>query len=212
MNRMFLALIVLCFTLGLVQASDQKNAPKSAPKGTTRVAVINLGAVLAKYEKANDFKAEMARNLKELQGEAKSLQADLAKWQAALQKNEFRGGTKEQYEEKVINGRRRLEDLSRTASLTVGKTQQAHLETLWNDMQEAVKEYCAENKIDLVFAYGDPKDNAGAFPNIDRKLRAADGGGAVPFFMNAGVDISEAVVELLNKKYRDAQAKPGDVD
>jgi len=206
MNRMFLALVVvLCF--GFARAADQKNAPKPIPKGTTRVAVINLGAVLAKYDKATDFKAEMARSVKELQDEAKKLQIDLAFWQNALQKNELKFGTKEEYEEKLINGRRRLEDLGRMANLTVGKQQQAHLQTLWADMQDAVKEYCVGSKIDLVFAYGDPKDNAGAFPNIDRKLRAADSGGAVPFFMNDGVDISEAVVELLNKKYRDAKAK-----
>jgi Skp family chaperone for outer membrane proteins len=202
MNRLLLALAVLGLAFGNARAEDQKNA-KPLPKGTTRVAVINLGSVLLKYEKANDLKVELGRNVKEAQDEAKRLQVHLTSWQAALQKGEFKNGTKEEYEEKIINARRRLEDLSRTVSLTVGKLQHTHLETLWNDMQVAVKEYCAEHKIDLVFAYGDPKDNAGAYPNIERKLRAVDAGGAAPFFMTGGVDISEAIVELLNKRYRE---------
>lgn len=217
MHKWFPVLAVFASFLacGFAQAADQKNGPKPLPSGTTRVAVINLGAVFTKYDKANDFKAEITRSVKDLQEEAKRLQADLATWQNALQKNEFKNGTREEFEEKLINGRRRLEDLGRMATQTVGKTQQANLESLWNDVQDALKVYSAEHKIGLVIAYGDPvqKDQLSTFMNLDRKMRAADSGAGVPIYMGAGTDISEAIVDLLNQRYRDARKEAaGDID
>lgn len=218
MNRMLFACVVsvICVPVAFAQPTatrvDTKSAQnvpsvKSPAAGTTRVAVINLGVVLTKYERATALKEEMQAEIKKLQEEAKKLQENINLWQSAVQKNEFKNGSKEDYEEKLINARRRLEDLNRVAQTKFGKMSQAHLLTLWSDVHDAVKDYCTQHGIDLVMAYGDPvaKDNAGAFQNVSRKLSAADAGGATPFFMAPGVDISEAVTEFLNKRYRDGK-------
>ena len=227
MNRMLLVAVVSAICVALIRspASAQTSvkvasarsakpleiAPvdKPAATGTTRVAVINLGFVLTKYERANVLKEELQTEVKKLQEEAKKHMENINIWQAALQKNEFKIGTKEQYEEKLIAARRRLEDLNRTASTKFGKASQAQLVTLWSDVHEAVKAYAARHNIELVMAYGEPvqKDNLGAFQNLTRKISAADGGAALPFFMTPGVDISEAVTDLLNRRYREAKEK-----
>ena len=207
------SLVCLTFAslLGLTSlaAADQKKfSGPPAARGTTRIATINLGQVIADYDKARDFKNGMASNLKQMQEEAKRLQQNLNTWQMAVQKGEFGDSTREQVEEKIIAARRRLEDLNRMAQNRVGKTQQAYLEELWRDIDVAVKEYSAKHGIDLVIAYGDPvrKEDAMKFLNLDRKLRTVDQGGVVPFFMGTGVDISHGVTEMLNQKYREARA------
>jgi len=219
MNRMLLACVVsvICVPLAFAQPTTARIvtprpaqlAPvaKTPAAGTTRVAVINLGYVLTKYERATALKEEMQADAKKMGDEAKKLQENVNLWQSALQKGEFKNGTKEDYEEKLIGARRRLEDLNRLAQTKFGKASQAHLLTLWNDVHEAVKDYCAQNNIDLVMAYGDPvqKDAASTFQSVTRKIQAVDNGGAMPFFMAPGVDISEAVTEFLNKRYRDGK-------
>lgn len=215
MNHMLFAAIVsaICGPLASVQSTatrvdikSPQNAPatKNAP-GTARVAVINLGYVLNKYERATALKEEMQAEVKKMGEEVKRLQELVNVCQSALQKNEFKNGTKEEYEEKLIAGRRRLEDLNRQAKTKFGKASQVHLSTLWNDIHEAVKEYSSQHEIGLVMAYGEPlqKDDVSLFQSMQRKVGAIDSGGSNPFFVGPGVDISEAVTEFLNKRYRD---------
>ena len=233
MNRMLSAYVVMgiCYAANSASASaqtvahtisvaaikasaDKSNAAKSLPAGTTRVAVFNVGVVFNRYERAAAIKEEMAQEMKQLQQEAKELTQDLNAWQAALQKNDLPAGKKEKYEEKIIYGRRRLEDLSRQARTKVGKTQETSLIVLWKDIREAVKIYSTEHGIQLVIAYGDPKESemVDLFPNVTRKMQTLDQGGSMPFFMAPGVDISEALVDLLNRQYREKKAERAEGD
>jgi Skp family chaperone for outer membrane proteins len=206
MKWSFAAMLSLALVLS---ASAQERKVRGVPTGTTRVAVINLGAVFTKYEKTAWYKDELARTLKGMQEEAKKLTLDIAGWQTKLQKNELKGEAKEQLEEKLLNAKRRYEDLDRLAKSRVGKTQQDSLEKMWGEIHDAVKTYAAKHKIELVIAYGDhvKKEASMTFPDIDRKMRTADQGGSMPFFVGPGVDISEAVTEMLNQNYRAEKAK-----
>jgi Skp family chaperone for outer membrane proteins len=214
---MFVALIVLgVFCLQAAPASAQptsltalklaldKSDSSKMPAGTTRVAVFNIGIVLNKYQRAANMKQELAEEIKQLKDEAKELTDDLRTWQAALQKNNLSPNKREQLEEKVINARRQLEDLDRQARSKLGKAQEASLTNLWKDIREAVKTYSTEHGIGLVIAYGDPAESGlvDVVPNINRKMQAIDHGGGTPFYVGPGTDISEALVELLNRTYR----------
>ena len=219
MNKFFLASLIGLLASSLpvfAQTGATKPRPTTVavaaekPAGTTRVAVINLGYVLNKYDRASAIKEEMQAELSKMREEAKKQMENITLWQGALQKNEFKDGTKEQYEEKLINARRRFEDLNRLAQTKLGKAQQTQLVTLWSDVHDAVKTYSAAQGIDLVMAYGEPidKKDVMTFLNIERKMRGADqGGSVVPFFVGPGVDISEAVVDLLNRRYREETEK-----
>jgi Skp family chaperone for outer membrane proteins len=221
MNRMLLAaaLSAICVAVNFTPLAAQSlisskpleldNNGKAVAAGTTRVAVINLGYVFNKYERAATLKEELQTEVRKLQDDAKRTAESINVLQQAMAKGDFKNGTKESYEEKLINARRRLEDLQRTAQIKIGKQQQNQLMLLWADVRDAVKIYSAKQKIDLVFSYGDPLDKAqtDTFQNIDRKMRSVDAGGSTPFFMNPGVDISEAVTELLNRRYREEKEK-----
>jgi Skp family chaperone for outer membrane proteins len=218
MNRMFLALIAvgLCVTSAFAQArpvaatdADRTNAPKPPAVGTTKVAVFNLALVFNKYERAAAIKQEVAHDMKEIQDEAKELQRNLTAWQNALQKGGLSDAKKEAYEEKLINARRRLEDLGREARAKVGKSQENNLIQLWKDIREATNAYAKEHGLQLVIAYGDPKEieQIDLFPNISRKMQTLDQGGAMPFFVAPGVDISDALIQRLNRQYREKKAE-----
>jgi Skp family chaperone for outer membrane proteins len=167
--------------------------------------VVNIGVVFNKYERAAAFKQELEDKLKSLKEEAKTLTENVTVWQAALQRGILSQAKKESYDEKIFNARRRLEDLGRTATQKVGKSQEGNLVILWKDVRAAVKEYSKQHGIELVIAYGDPlsKEMADLFPNINRKMQAMDVGGSLPFFIAPGVDISEGVVALLNEQFQE---------
>jgi Skp family chaperone for outer membrane proteins len=228
MNRTFIVfgLLSLVATVGVSAASaqtatlvsvalasaDKSNAPKVLPTGTTKVAVMNVGLIFAKYEKALSIKEEMAQELKQLREEASELAQNLKAWQAALQKNDLTATKREKYEEKIIDARRRLEDLDRQARTRVGKSQENGLIGMWKDVRAAVKAYSSEHGIQLVIAYGDPREanQLDTMPNINRKMQAMDQGAGIPFFAAPGVDISEAIVEMLNRQYREKKAEPAE--
>jgi Skp family chaperone for outer membrane proteins len=219
MNRMLLAAVVsvICVPLAfaqpaatrIVDAKLRGNSPnaKAPATGTTRVAVVNLGYILHKYDRATVLKEEMLAEVKKVGEEVTRLQEMVNAVQMNLQKGDFKNGTKEEYEEKLISGRRRLEDLNRLAQTKFGKATQAQLMTLWGDIREAVKDYCAQHSIELVMAYGEPlqKDANTVFQDVTRRIQAIDAGGSAPFFMAPGVDISESVTEFLNKRYRESK-------
>lgn len=218
MSRLLFAIAVsvTCVLPAFAQTSPTRLDTKSANNspnskvpatGTTRVAVINLGYVLNKYERASALKEEMHAEVKKMGEEAKRIQEMLNVLQMAIQKGDFKNGTKEEYEEKMIAGRRRLEDLNRLAQTKLGKATQSQLMTLWSDIHAAVKDYSAQHNIDLVIAYGEPiqKDANTVFQDTQRRLHAIDQGGSAPFFMAPGVDISESVTDFLNKRYREGK-------
>jgi Skp family chaperone for outer membrane proteins len=232
MNRMFLALIVLGITftpaslmaqtaqsplsVALTKVSaDKANAVKPVPPGGRPViAVVNIGVVFNKYQRAVAFKEQMTHEMKESQEEAKQLTQDITVWKTAvLQQNDFSAAKREQYEKKIINAMRQLEDLQRQVRSKVGKTQEANLIVLWKDVRAAVKTYATEHGIQVVFAFADPKESelVDLFPNVTRKMQALDQGGSTPLFTAPGADISEAVAELLNRQYREkSKAEPAE--
>ena len=201
MNRMFLAAALLIAFRISASAQTKDNPPST---GTTRVAVINLGLVFNQYERATALKKEMEDTLTPLKEEAKTLAQNLGLWQANMQKLEVEDPKRKPYEEKIIKARRHLEDMQRSAQFRLGKVQETNLLVLWKDIHQAVKDYSAKHGIELVMAYGDPidKELVVTFPQINRKMQAADQGGSVPFFVSPRADISQAVADVLNKRYR----------
>ena len=117
MSRMLLAaaISVICVPLAFAQTTptrvDTTQLPSASPTptpatGTTRVAVINLGYVLNKYERASSLKDELQAEVKKMSEEAKRLQ-EMLNVARSPSKSDFKNGSKEEYKEKLIAGRRR---------------------------------------------------------------------------------------------------------
>lgn len=180
---------------------------QSPPAGTTRVAVVNIGHVFNKYERAIRFKADLEDALKPYKDRAAKLTKNIQKCEEAIAAKRFRDFSKEEYEEKIVQDKRELEDMSREISKLLGKKQEENLVTLWKEVNLGISAYASTHKIDLVIGYGDPieKELLDQFPNVNRKMQAMDTGSTVPLFIGSRADISEPVVQLLNRWARDAK-------
>jgi Skp family chaperone for outer membrane proteins len=196
-------LVLLITAIGVSSASAQ-GKPQPVPAGTTRVAVVNMGYVFGKYQKALMVKKDLEETIEPFKKKAKDLIEQMNAWQTESKKSEIDAGEKGQLDTKILKSKHQLEELQDQVSKVIKKRQEDNLVTLWKEVQDGVKTYAIQQEIDLIIGFGDPmeKEVLDQFPNVNRKMQAMDGGSALPLFVRPGVDISEAVVELLNRRYR----------
>jgi Skp family chaperone for outer membrane proteins len=205
-KRMLLVATVTMLTLAclggrlLVRGQGQAQVPTS-----TRVAVVNIGLVFSKYDKAQTYKKEMEKILEPFRAKGEKLKKEIMDWSEYIKHPKFDPKDRERYEQGILNNKRQLEDLDREARAKVGKRQEEQIITLYKDVNDLVKAYALNNGIHLVLAYGEQiEGDLFTFPNINRKMQGMDLGSANPLFFVPGVDISTAIADGLNQSYRAA--------
>ncbi|MCS7044898.1 MAG: OmpH family outer membrane protein [Gemmataceae bacterium] len=185
--------------------------PVQAQATGTRVAVVNIGVVFTKYEKAKNFKTEMEKMLQPFKEQAEKIKKDLLSYQAALADPKYDEKAKEQYAQAIRVLKRRLEDLDIEARKAIGTKQENHMIQLYKEVADQIQAVSVANGIHLVLGYGEPPDPKEllTFPNINRKLTGMDMGGTVPLYFHSSLDISEHVVAALNSAYARALGNGG---
>ncbi len=181
----------------------QQPAPQPAP-ATTRVAVVNLHAVLKGYAKTKLYDKEVEDIVRPLRDQAQKMKDDITAWTKAAQDPKADPTKKEQWEGAARNTKRMLEDLEMDASKKVKKKREEQLVQLYKEIEEAVSRYAVSNGFTLVMQYTDPETPAERYTaeNIQRKLAgSAQTGCTVPMYFHPGLDISTAVITNLNVPY-----------
>lgn len=197
------ALTAACLTLVVVgQVFTQTGAP-SAGAGASKVAVVNIGAVFQKYEKAKFYKDEMEGMLKPFRLEAEKLKKEILDWKKAMEHPKFDPKERERYEAGIVANNRKLEDLDREARKRIGKKQEEQIVALYKEVNLIVNGYAQSNGIQLVLAYGDPiEGDHFNFGNINRKMQGMDLGVCNPMFFVPGADITGAIIDTLNRRFQ----------
>ena len=200
MNRIVLALgtvaaVVACCGGPLLA---QLNAP--AP---TRVAIINIGLVFTKYDKAKAYKDQMEKLVEPHQLDGKKLKKEMLDWSEAMKNPKFDPKDRERYEQGIRGNQRRLEDLELTVRKLIGKTQEEQVTNLYKEVQGAIHAFAKANAIQVVLGYGEQIDgDPYSFANINRKMQGMDIGSCNPLYFSEGIDISRPVVEMLNLNFQ----------
>ncbi len=194
MKRIVLALFVVGVAFLPVAAQD----PPGPAAGRPVVAVINVGVIFTKYERAREHNKEITASMKGPRAEHDKLNRDMKAWQEAAKADP---AARDALEEKILQAKRQMEDLNRKITALVRKRQEDALMLLWKDAQDEVAAYAREHGLQAVFAYGDPVAPLILPANVQRKLQAVDAGSSFPFYVAPGVDISEAIVDRLNRRY-----------
>jgi Skp family chaperone for outer membrane proteins len=173
----------------------------AAAQGGTKVAVINVGHVFNNYVRAKAFKAEIDELLRKPKADATKLIDEMKMYEAETRKPGLDQKQKEQYEARLRNNKRVLEDMDLEMRKLIGKKQEDNLMTLWKEVNIGIEKVSVAYGFQIVLGYGDPmeKDLLNMFPNINRKMQAMDLGSSVPLYMDPNVDISPIVVFNLNK-------------
>lgn len=180
---------------------------QTASTGGTKVAIVNVGLVFSKYDKARFYKGEMEAALKPFKDKGEAIKAEMVKYAEYLktQGAKLTPKDREPYEKYLTAKKRELEDLDMEARKQIGKKQEDQIVTLYKELAGAVQAYSQANGIHLVLGYGEQiEGDLYSILNIQRKMNGMDLGSTTPLFLGLGTDISEAIINTLNQHYRAA--------
>jgi Skp family chaperone for outer membrane proteins len=177
-------------------------AQSTAP---TRVAIVNIGLVFTKYDKAKAYKDHMKKLVEPYQLDGEKLKKEILAWSDAIKNPKFDPKDRDRYEKGILNNQRKLEDLEGLVRDLVNTTQKDQITSLYKEVQTAIEAHAKANGIHVVLGYGEQIDgDIYAFPNINRKMQGMDLGSCNPLFHVPGVDISQQVADMLNASFQRA--------
>ncbi len=193
-------LIAVAAALVLVGATGRLYAQGAAG---TRVAVVNVGLVFSKYNKAIFYKTELENTLKPYKKRGEEINEKIKQYGEPLQQGKVTDpALKEQYQKYLLQLKREMEDLDTNARKLIGKKQEDQIIALYKEVVGEVQDFAQKNGFQLVLGYGQKVEgDPYTIDNITRIMQGMDQGSTTPMFMGLGVDISQAVVESLNRRY-----------
>jgi Skp family chaperone for outer membrane proteins len=190
----------LLICLALFCGTSLLSAQDAAP---TRIAILNIGEVLAQYQKATNAKKELEAVVQPYKALSDKLRSELTKLQQEATDPKADDDAKNAARQKVLAMGRKLEDLETEARSTIGKKSEQSFIDIYSDIQAAVQKEADAKNFDLVLIYGEQlnKDDVLKFANLTRKLQAANQGAVVPIFIRPRIDLTQATLKSLNEAY-----------
>jgi len=192
----------LALVLGLAFAASAQ--------AQTKIAVINVGEVFQKYDKAKQYKAELEKVLEPKKAEAETLKKQIMDWKKALETPDFvKKEDRSKYEQAMLANVRKIEDIDRQLKPQIAKLQETQIVSLYRDLCSAVEGVAKANNIHLVLAYGDVTEDRFNIFNINRLMNGMDLGSTTPIFFDPSVNITQQVADTLNHHHRAAGGTTG---
>lgn len=196
------ALALSLYTLGLILAEPTAAAAPGASTGLarTRVAVLNLHETLKNYQKFKIFREQMKSKAEGYEAMLKKKQERFEALQTEFKQAQTSPEKKEKIEQEAKAIRFEMDDIKQKAQKELFKLNTDQLSTIYLEVDAVVREYCKTNGIDLVIRYSEDwdKDNYNKPENIVRRL---DAFAFWPMYYDANMEITAAVVDVLNRKY-----------
>ena len=99
------------------------------------MAIVNVGLIFTKYEKAKFYKSELETTLKPFKDKGEQIAAEMKKYAKPLQEKTVTDPKlKEQYEQYLLKLKRDMEDLDMQARKLIGKKQEDQIVTLYKEV------------------------------------------------------------------------------
>ncbi|MBI1830864.1 MAG: OmpH family outer membrane protein, partial [Planctomycetes bacterium] len=167
------------------QGQDRPAAPPP-----TKVAVINVRAVLKQNARAKAFQAQLEESLRPFKAKAKKLADEIDALSAVKNPNQqliaFQKGEWERVNGDII---RLIED-----------THKAHMPAVWSDVNQAIDMAVKHYGFQVVLGYGNPDDpDVAAFRTVkSSKTRTMEEMGCTSaLYVHGSVDLTPVVIEML---------------
>jgi Skp family chaperone for outer membrane proteins len=195
---------VALLALGLAALAPAGLMSQAQAQATgTRVAIVNVGLVFSKYEKAKFYKSELETTLKPFKADGEKIAAQMKAYGDPIRNKTVDPKLKDQYEAYLVKLKRDMEDLDMRARKSIGTKQEEQIIILYKEVIGAIQAFAKANNYQLVLGYGQQiEGDIYSFANINRIMQGMDMGGATPLFLEGSVDISQSIVDTLNAYYR----------
>lgn len=184
-------------------------APGGAAPARTdppRIAVFNAAKVMSEFTKWKYWSVTMVNKRIESSRELSKIRSEILDLEKRAQQ-EPQKEKQEQLVQLLLTKQRQWEDMDRVAKNRIDEEASSHLKVLYTDIQRAVAAFVQSNGYDIVFAYPDaitPEDKQR--PDYIQSMVLP--GGAMPFHVSKSVDLTDALIALLNKSFPAPGAVP----
>jgi RNA polymerase sigma factor (sigma-70 family) len=181
---------------------QREDPAKPAAEPRTRIALINLSYVIKHCDEFKAYQGSVQKQVAFFQEREKVSRAridDLKKELAAPGLSAFR---RDGLEMDLKSEQRKMQDDQEEAKRKLTRLSDEQTVALYKKVREAAERYARAHDFDLVLHYSDatPDEQDYASPqNVTRKLQA---GACLPLYWKAEIDISKAVVGVLNAAHR----------
>jgi Skp family chaperone for outer membrane proteins len=202
MRRFFHVGGVLLIVAALALAGRSWSQTKPAPQPRSRIALVNLTAIVKQYEKATAFQKELKAAVEPFKKKDTQLRAEYEALHKQLRDPDTAPAQRDQIEKQMKGLQEQIDDNQVEFKKVIGEKQDQQLVILYRDIQDAATRYAKAHDIELVLHYNDATTNEDFWNplNVARKLQA---GACMPLYAMTGMDISNEVLAVLNEKKRE---------
>jgi Skp family chaperone for outer membrane proteins len=192
--------VVLVLALLLV-AGRSSSEPQKPPAPHTRVGLINLSHVLKKYEKVNDYTAEMKERFSQFEKEQKERKERIGELSKKAQDSDLSDEEREQAKAELKKLQREMEDSDDKMKALKAKMADKQMFTVYSDLHKATERYAKAHDLELVLHYIDAVKEEEFFDprNVQSKFQQRS---CMPVYVAPGLDISAEIVNALNDDYK----------
>ncbi len=185
-------------------------APPVPMAAATRVAVVNIEALMQGYKRAQSYKTGLDKALQPLKTQAEDLRKRILDRKRQLKVGNFDAATRKQWEEASNSDMKKLADLERQADALNSRKIDQELVPIYKEILETMKAHARANSIQVVLSYAeDPKIDPFSAASIGRKVNGlATTGCVTPFYVDPAVDITTILIEVLNRRHEAAPQTP----
>ena len=193
----------LSYTVALVLAVGPQFA-----RGSTKVAVVNVGAVSEKYAKTADLEAQFDAVRRKLNQERDAMKEKIEKANRSLQE-ELKPGTDEfrARRKQIALMEAELQWFVESEGQKVEKGLAESLRSIYGDIQTAVREIAQEKGVDVVLAADQlPAETPDSANQVRQHILLQK-----VLFWNPSVDLTDEVVTHLNTRYKASAPASGPI-
>jgi Skp family chaperone for outer membrane proteins len=189
-------------------ACAQGTGHSAAPSmGGVRVAMVNMYVIMKGYKKVEMYNEEMKTLVKPYTEEMKKLQKNYKGWLDISQDKNKPQKDRDEATKYALEYEHQIKVLNAEWNKKIVAREDQTVVQLYREIEDAIARYAKSNGIHLVFQYFEPLDVQYSPKNIGRKVTGVTNFAAVgPIYIADGLDISNAVVGVLNSQYPAAAA------
>lgn len=190
------------------QQAPQPAASATAGKSNGRVGVFNVAKVMREYKRWQYYAGVMNNKRTAESAALGKLRSEIAELQSQGQIEPAK--TKQEEIGKVlVSKQREFEDRERQVRKLLDEESSNHLKGLYGEINQAVRAIADANNFDLIMAYPDAvtEEERGSPLYYDLKLRPP---AAMPFYVSPSVDVTDLLVNTLNKHFPPPGPVPGE--
>jgi len=202
------ALLALAAVMHHRGTDAQAQAPAAAAASGSKIRLVNIAKVLRNYAKANVMGKEITEIRAVLVQKMTKLRADIETKRAEMVKTATPQAKKEEMERDITAIQRQIQDLDREAQKQLGSMSNDTIVKVYKDIKDVIERIAVANSLELILCYPDAslpaEENTAAVAQLKLQTPAA-----MPFY-HRGLDITDFVIDALNKANPVAAAPTGD--